>query len=92
MIYTFITTIQLTSTDLPQWIPLIIDSGLGASIGIQNIPVEPRRRAIKIVGEYAGSLCGGCQLNVRQVPSERPYALGSTSENFRQREQDEAEV
>lgn len=85
-------TIQLTSEDLPRWMPLIIDSGLGASIGIQNIPAEARERALNVVAEYAGSLCGRCQLNIRQAPAERPYELGSPGGDFRRRGQGDDRV
>lgn len=64
--YTFGLIIQLTSENLPQWIPLLIDSGLGISTGLQSISADSRRRLIESLGKFVGNICGGVQFNLHE--------------------------
>jgi len=70
--YTFSLIIQLTSDNLPQWVLLLVDSGLGVSIGLQKIPLDSRRHLIEALGNFAGNICGGVQLNFRESHIHRP--------------------
>lgn len=70
MLYIIATTTQPTADTLPQWIPLIVDCGLGVSIGIQNIPSNAREQLWKQLNELVGSFCGGVQVRFRGGYSE----------------------
>jgi hypothetical protein len=62
MLYIITSTIKLQSETLPQWAPLIIDTGLGTSFGLQNISVESRNLIFNYIRDIVGTMCGGVQL------------------------------
>ncbi|KAF7882562.1 uncharacterized protein EAF02_005925 [Botrytis sinoallii] len=65
MFYFFSSVLQISSTLLLQWIPTILDSGLGLSFGIQNLPTDYMYGARDWAMNLVGSLCGGDQPTFR---------------------------
>lgn len=57
--------LHITSDNLPQWLPTIVDCGLGASLGIQNIPLAARNKVGDVIREVIASIFGGTQVIVR---------------------------
>ncbi|THV53264.1 hypothetical protein BGAL_0055g00230 [Botrytis galanthina] len=55
----------ISSTLLPQWIPTILDCGLGLSLGIQNLPTAYLSGVRDWAMNMVGSLCGGDQPTLR---------------------------
>ncbi|CZR52599.1 uncharacterized protein PAC_02476 [Phialocephala subalpina] len=55
-------TTQATADALPRDLPLIINCGLGVSLGIQKLPTTIRRDLWRGLNEVAGSFCGGVQV------------------------------
>jgi len=74
ILYVIVSTTQPTADTLPQWIPLIIDCGLGMSIGIQNIPSNAREQLWTQLNELVGSFCGGVQVRL-QAGHSTPHQL-----------------
>lgn len=64
MLY-IVSTAQATADALPRELPLIIDCGLGVSVGIQSLPSNIRRNLWRGFNEVAGSFCGGVQVRFR---------------------------
>lgn len=54
----FTSVLGISSDNLPQWIPLAIDCGLAASIGLQSIPSETRTQLGVYIRNIVGSLLG----------------------------------
>jgi hypothetical protein len=71
--------LHLSSDNLPQWIPLAVNAGLGASACIQDINSETRQRLGEYVRTFLGSIFGtqilmpraGDPLLPRNVPPPR---------------------
>lgn len=57
--------LKIGSETLPQWLPMIIDAGLGASIGLQNIPSKTLEKLKEYATNILGSICGGTQVIVQ---------------------------
>lgn len=59
IMYIAISTVKPDSDHVLSWIPIIIDIGLGASMGIQEIPPDQVKRGFKYLTDFLGSICGG---------------------------------
>jgi hypothetical protein len=57
--------LQITSDSLPQWLPIVIDCGVGASLGFQNIPASARNRVGQAISGVIGNIFGGTQVTIR---------------------------
>ncbi|KAF8856417.1 hypothetical protein BDZ45DRAFT_476240 [Acephala macrosclerotiorum] len=71
-----VSTTQSTADGLPRDLPLIIDCGLGVSIGVQVLPLKIRRDLWRGLNKLAGSFCGGVQVRF-QTGSRRRAGRGS---------------
>jgi hypothetical protein len=58
--------LHITSDNLPQWLPTIIDCGVGMSLGFQNIPAAVRRRVGESITGVIGSIFGGTQVIIQR--------------------------
>ncbi|KAH7357196.1 hypothetical protein BKA65DRAFT_496371 [Rhexocercosporidium sp. MPI-PUGE-AT-0058] len=58
ILYIIVSTVKPPPEQLPQFIPGIVDIGLGISIGIQELPPDTRRRAVKQVTDLLGNIFG----------------------------------
>ncbi|KAH9217948.1 hypothetical protein DL95DRAFT_458836 [Leptodontidium sp. 2 PMI_412] len=65
IMYIILSTVEPPPDHLPQWIPGIIDIGLGVSIGIQEFPSDTRRRAFQHLTDLLGSIYGCICPNAR---------------------------
>jgi len=54
--------LHITSDSLPQWLPTIINCGLGTSVGVQNIPADSQKRLWGYICKVMGSIFGGTQV------------------------------
>ena len=77
LLWFFISTLQITSDNLPQWIPTAVDCGLGASLGLQNIPASSRNRIGRLIGNILSGIFSGIQGTLRQsteplLPRDEP--------------------
>lgn len=50
--------LQIRSDNLPQWLPIVIDCGLGGSVGFQNIPASARSQVGEAISRVIGNLFG----------------------------------
>ena len=57
--------LHITSDNLPQWLPTIIDCGVGTSLGFHNIPASARDRVREAISGVISNIFGGTQLIVR---------------------------
>jgi hypothetical protein len=64
-LYFFMSILHITSENLPQWLPTIIECGLGTSIGIRSIPSASRDQARDYISSVTGSVFGATQVVVR---------------------------
>ncbi|KAE9376090.1 hypothetical protein N431DRAFT_454672 [Stipitochalara longipes BDJ] len=79
-LYFFMSVLHITSDNLPQWLPTIIDCGIGTSLGFQNIPASARHRVAESVTSVIGSIFGGTQVVIRtdeQQPLQGVQAASS---------------
>ncbi|KAF7858536.1 hypothetical protein EAF04_009136 [Stromatinia cepivora] len=72
MFYFFSSVLQISSSPLPQWIPTILDCGLGLSIGMQSLPREYLHGLRDWAAEIFSSLCGGGQSTSRHATNIPP--------------------
>jgi hypothetical protein len=63
-LYILTSILQIKSENLPQWLPTAINCGLGASVGLQNIPSNSRKRLGEYVSSILSSIFGGTQVNI----------------------------
>src|SRR6266536_3106117 len=64
-LYILTSILQIKSENLPQWLPIAINCGLGASVGLQNIPSNSRKRFGEYLSSILSSIFGGTQVNIR---------------------------
>src|SRR5258708_6096182 len=65
-LYFFMSILHITCDNLPQWLPTIINWGVGTSLGFQNIPAAARHQVGKSISGVIGSIFGGTQVIIRQ--------------------------
>jgi hypothetical protein len=65
-LYFFMSVLHITSDNLPQWLPTIIDCGIGASLGFQAIPSSARERVGEVITSVIGGIFDGTQVIVRR--------------------------
>ncbi|APA12313.1 hypothetical protein sscle_09g070830 [Sclerotinia sclerotiorum 1980 UF-70] len=70
--YFFCSVLKISSSLLPQWIPTIVDCGLGFSIGMQSLPRDYLHGLRDWAIEVVGSLCSGVPLSSRYATSISP--------------------
>jgi hypothetical protein len=58
--------LHITSDNLPQWLPTVIDCGIGTSLGLQNIPETARIRLGEVLSGFSGSTLGVTQVIVQR--------------------------
>jgi hypothetical protein len=57
--------LHITSDNLPQWLPTIIDCGVGTSLGFQNIPAAARTKVGDVIRGFIGAIFGATQVVIR---------------------------
>ncbi|PMD22459.1 hypothetical protein NA56DRAFT_88118 [Hyaloscypha hepaticicola] len=83
-LYFFMSILHITSDHLPQWLPTIIDCGIGASLGFQAIPSSARERVGEAITSVIGGIFGGTQVIVRR-DEERHLSENEPSSTRRRR-------
>lgn len=58
IMFIIVSTVEPPPEQVPQWIPVIIDLGLGISIGLQELPPDTRKRVFGYVTDLLGSIYG----------------------------------
>ena len=61
-LFFFVSILHISSDSLPQWLPTVIDCGVGTSLGLQNIPAAARNRVGEVLSGLIGSVFGGTQV------------------------------
>ncbi len=82
----YMSILHLSSNNLPQWLPTVIDCGVGASLGLQNIPAAARNRAGEVFSGFIGNTFGVTQVIVRR--DEEQLSDGDDAQSSRRRRQD----
>jgi hypothetical protein len=82
----YMSILHITSNNLPQWLPTVIDCGIGASLGLQNIPVTARNLVGEVLSGFIGSTFGATQVIVRRA--EEQLLDGDDAQSLRRRRQD----
>lgn len=83
-LYFFMSILHITSDNLPQWLPTIIDCGIGASLGFQAIPSSARERVGEAITSVIGGIFSGTQVIVRR-DEERHLSENEPSSTRRRR-------
>ena len=65
--YFFVSILHINSDNLPQWVPAIIDSGIGISFALQSIPADSMKRLCQYSQSLVTSTCGATQINIHQL-------------------------
>jgi hypothetical protein len=82
----YMSILHITSNNLPQWLPTVIDCGIGASLGLQNIPATARNLVGEVLSGFIGSTLGATQVIVRRA--EEQLLDGDDAQSLRRRRQD----
>lgn len=78
--------LHITSENLPQWLPTIIDCGIGVSLGLQAIPTSARERIGDAITSVIGGVFGGTQVMLRR--DEERLLSENESSSTRRRQAD----
>jgi len=82
----YMSILHITSNNLPQWLPTVIDCGIGASLGLQNIPATARNLVGEVLSGFIGSTFGATQVIVGRA--EEQLLDGDDAQSLRRRRQD----
>ncbi|KAN0112333.1 hypothetical protein V8E51_005284 [Hyaloscypha variabilis] len=82
-LYFFMSVLHITSDNLPQWLPTIIDCGVGTSLGFQNIPASARHRVGESITSIIGGIFGGTQVVVRREEQQPLQSVQSSASRGR---------